>query len=44
MCWNVDPQVIQAVTFLPPNVGGQQQPLKGSRELTIPKKSQKELT
>ena len=24
-------QVIQAVTFLSPNVGGQQQPLKGSR-------------
>ena len=32
-------QMIQAVTFLSPIVGGHQQPLKGSRELTIPKRS-----
>jgi len=30
--------MIQAVTFLSPIVGGHQQPLKGSRKLTIPKK------
>ena len=32
-------QVIQAVTFLSPNVGGHLTICKGSRELTIPKKS-----
>ncbi len=31
--------MIQAVTFLSPNVGGHDSPLKGSRELTIPKRS-----
>ena len=33
-------QVIQAMTFLSPNVEGHDSPLKGSRELTIPKRSQ----
>ena len=37
-------QVIQVVTFLSPIVGGHQQPLKRSRELTIPfKRSPAEL-
>ena len=31
--------MIQFVPFLSPIVGGHQQPLKGSRELTIPKRS-----
>ena len=35
-------QVIQAVTFLSPNVGGREQPLKGSQK-TIPKRSPAEL-
>ena len=30
-------QVIQFVTFLSPNVGGHEQPFKGSRKLTTPK-------
>ena len=38
LSWTNQYQVIQIVTFLSPNVGGHQQPLKGSRELTIPKK------
>ena len=36
-------QVIQAVSFLSPNVGGLLRFLKGSRELTIPKMSPAEL-
>ena len=35
----IHPQVIQAVNSLSPIVGGHQQPLKRSRELTIPKRS-----
>ena len=38
LSWTNQYQVIQIMTFLSPNVGGHQQPLKGSRELTIPKK------
>ena len=39
---NINKQVVQVVTKLyPPILGGHQQALKGSRQITIPKNSQR---